>query len=84
MADGRGNLKELSPAEERRYHCCSEICSRNSERGEGLPITMIKLLTDENVLVEAVKILKSWSIDIVSIVDFSPGLNDRDVINLSI
>jgi len=31
---------------------------------------MIKLLTDENVPIEAVKILKSWSIDIVSIIDF--------------
>jgi len=45
---------------------------------------MTKLWADENVPIEAVKILKSWSIDIVSIIDFSPGLNDRDVINLSI
>jgi len=31
---------------------------------------MTKLLADENVPIEAVKILKSWSIDIVSIIDF--------------
>jgi predicted nuclease of predicted toxin-antitoxin system len=40
-------------------------------------------LADENVPIEAVKILKRKDIDIVSVIEFSPGLSDREVLNLA-
>lgn len=44
---------------------------------------MIKLLADENVPIEAVKALKRKGVDIVSVIDFSLGLNDREVLDLA-
>ena len=44
---------------------------------------MTKLLADENVPIEAVKALKRKGVDIVSVIEFSPGLNDREVLNLA-
>ena len=40
-------------------------------------------MADENVPIEAVKILKRKDIDIVSVIEFSPGLSDREVLNLA-
>ena len=44
---------------------------------------MTKLLADENVPIEAVKALKRKGIDIVSVIEFSPGLSDREVLDLA-
>ena len=45
---------------------------------------MIKLLADENVPIEAVKALKRKGVDIVSVIEFSLGLSDREVLNLAV
>lgn len=44
---------------------------------------MTKLLADENIPIEAVKALKRKGIDIISVIDFSPGLSDREVLDLA-
>lgn len=44
---------------------------------------MTKLLADENVPIEAVKALKRKGIDIVSVIEFSPGLSDMEVLDLA-
>ena len=44
---------------------------------------MIKLLADENVSIEAVKALKRIGVDIVSVIEFSAGLSDREVLDLA-
>jgi len=44
---------------------------------------MIKFLADENVPIEAIKALKRKGLDIVSIIEFSPGLNDKEVLDLA-
>ena len=44
---------------------------------------MTKLLADENVPIEAVEALKRKGIEIVSVIEFSPGLSDREVLNLA-
>jgi predicted nuclease of predicted toxin-antitoxin system len=43
---------------------------------------MIKFLADENVPIEAVKALKRKGLDIVSIIEFSTALNDKEVLDL--
>ena len=44
---------------------------------------MIKLLADENIPKKTVEALKQREIDIISVVDSSPGLSDRAVIELA-
>ena len=44
---------------------------------------MTKLLADENVPIEAVEALKRKGVDIVSVIEFSPGLSDREVLDLA-
>ena len=44
---------------------------------------MTKLLADENVPIEAVKALKRRGVNIVSVTEFSPGLSDREVLDLA-
>lgn len=44
---------------------------------------MTKLLADENVPIEAVKDLKRNGVDVVSVIEFSPGLSDKEVLDLA-
>ena len=44
---------------------------------------MTKLLADENVPIEVIRALKRKGVDITSVIEFSPGLNDREVLNLA-
>ena len=44
---------------------------------------MTKLLADENVPIEAVKALKRKGVDIISVIEFSVGLTDREVLDLA-
>lgn len=44
---------------------------------------MIKLLADENIPIKAVNALRQRGIDIVSVIEFSPGLSDRKVLDLA-
>jgi len=44
---------------------------------------MTKFLADENVPLKAVKALKRKGLDIVSVIELSPGLKDKEVLNLA-
>ena len=44
---------------------------------------MTKLLADENIPIEAVKLLKRRGVDITSVMEFSPGLSDTEVMELA-
>jgi predicted nuclease of predicted toxin-antitoxin system len=44
---------------------------------------LIKLLADENVPPEAVKIMRRKGVDIVSVIEFSLGLSDMEVLDLA-
>jgi len=44
---------------------------------------LTKLLADENVPIETVKALKRRGVDIVSVIEFSPGLSDTEVLDLA-
>ena len=44
---------------------------------------MTKLLANENIPIEAVEALKRKGVDIVSVIEFSPGLSDREVLDLA-
>jgi predicted nuclease of predicted toxin-antitoxin system len=44
---------------------------------------LIKLLADENVPLEAVKTIRRKSVDIVSVIEFSLGLSDMEVLDLA-
>lgn len=44
---------------------------------------MIKLLADENIPNRTVEALKQRDVDIISVIDSSPGLSDRAVIDLA-
>jgi len=44
---------------------------------------LTKLLADENIPIKAVEALKHRKIDIASILDISPGLSDREVMDLA-
>ncbi len=44
---------------------------------------MTKLLADENVPLKAVEILREKSVDAVSVTELSPGLKDREVLDLA-
>jgi len=44
---------------------------------------LIKLLADENIPIKAVKALRQKNIDIIPILEVSPSLSDRAVVNLA-
>jgi predicted nuclease of predicted toxin-antitoxin system len=44
---------------------------------------LIKLLANENVPLEAVKIMRRKDVDIVSVIEFSLGLSDMEVLDLA-
>ena len=44
---------------------------------------MIKLLADENIPKKTTEVLKQREVDVISVVDSSPGLSDRAVIELA-
>jgi len=44
---------------------------------------LTKLLADENVPIEAVEALKRKGVDIISVIEFSVGLTDREVLDLA-
>jgi predicted nuclease of predicted toxin-antitoxin system len=44
---------------------------------------LTKLLADENVPLKAVEALRRKGVDVVSVIELSPGLKDREVLNLA-
>ena len=44
---------------------------------------MTKLLADENVPLRAVEALRKKGVDVVSVIGFSPGLSDKEVLDLA-
>ena len=44
---------------------------------------MTKLLADENVPLKAVEALRRKGVDVVSVIELSPGLKDREVLDLA-
>ena len=44
---------------------------------------MTKLLADENVPLKAVEILREKGVDVASVTELSPGLKDREVLDLA-
>ncbi len=44
---------------------------------------MTKLLADENVPLKAVEVLREKGVDVVSVTELSPGLKDREVLDLA-
>jgi predicted nuclease of predicted toxin-antitoxin system len=44
---------------------------------------LTKLLADENVPLKAVEILREKGVDAVSVTELSPGLKDREVLDLA-
>ena len=44
---------------------------------------MTKLLADENIPKETVNLLKEQGVDVISVQDFSSGLSDRDILELT-
>ena len=44
---------------------------------------MTRLLADENIPIEVVRFLKRSGVDITSVMEFSPGLSDTEVMELA-
>jgi len=44
---------------------------------------LTKLLADENIPIEVVRFLKRSGVDITSVMEFSPGLSDTEVMELA-